>query len=43
MQAAKETKALEAAKNNLAKKVKDLISFLEEEKTMRVIYLFIVN
>ncbi|XP_017426391.1 myosin-8 [Vigna angularis] len=33
--AAKETKALEAAKNNLAKKVKDLISFLEEEKTMR--------
>ncbi|KAG2377271.1 Myosin-7 Myosin XI [Vigna angularis] len=35
IQAAKETKALEAAKNNLAKKVKDLISFLEEEKTMR--------
>jgi len=43
VQAAKNTKALEATKNNLAKQVKDLISSLEDEKRMRVIYLFIVN
>ena len=41
MQAAKEAKALEAAKNNLEKQVKELTLCLEEEKTMRVIYLFI--
>jgi len=41
VQAAKEAKALEAAKNNLEKQVKELTLCLEEEKTMRVIYLFI--
>ncbi|KAK7349017.1 hypothetical protein VNO80_23844 [Phaseolus coccineus] len=35
IQAAKEAKALEAAKNNLEKQVKELTSCLEEEKTMR--------
>jgi len=43
VQAAREAKALEAAKNDLEKQVKELTSCLEEEKTMRVISLFTVN
>lgn len=42
LQAAKESKALEAAKLNLEKQVEELSEILETEKRMRVIYLFIV-
>jgi len=43
LQAAKEAKALEAAKINLEKQVEELNLSLESEKRMRVMYLFIVN
>jgi len=43
LQAAKEAKALEAAKINLEKQVEELNLCLESEKRMRVMYLFIVN
>lgn len=43
LQAAKEAKALEAAKINLEKQVEELTMSLQAEKRMRVVYLFIVN
>lgn len=41
LQAAREAKALEAAKINLEKQVEELTLSLQTEKRMRVIYLFI--